>query len=109
LHKRNKEGRDIHRLKHNEQLITDPEEIMTIMQQWYEKTAERTVLQMAALPVLLAGHNIELPQIDKDQQAVLEEEFSQQEVKAAIQDANKVSAPGPLPSLSYFFLPCLLS
>ncbi len=34
---------------------------------------------------------------------MLEEELSQQEVKAAIQEANKVSAPGPSGQTTAFF------
>jgi hypothetical protein len=50
--------------------------------------------QREALPDFLARHNLALTQLDEDQKSMLEEEFSQQEVKAVIQEGNEVSAPG---------------
>jgi hypothetical protein len=101
-----KEGnrsRAIHKLEHEGRTVTDPEEIITIMQQWYEKTAERLVPQAETLYDFLDRHQIELPQIDDDQKAMLEEEFTMQEVKQAIQEANEVSAPGPSGQTIAFF------
>jgi hypothetical protein len=54
------------------------------MQQWYEKTAERLVPQTESLNNFLERHGMDLPQIDEDQKAMLEEEFTLQEVKQAI-------------------------
>jgi hypothetical protein len=59
--------------EHSGQLITNSDEITTVMQQWYEKTAERTIPQMEALTDFLARSNLELPQLDEDQKAMLEE------------------------------------
>jgi hypothetical protein len=47
-----KEGnrsRAIHKLEHEGRTVMDPEEIITIMQQWYEKTAERLIPQAETL------------------------------------------------------------
>jgi hypothetical protein len=46
---------------------------------------------------------MDLPQIDEDQKAMLEEEFTLQEVMQAIQEANEVSAPGPSGQTIAFF------
>jgi hypothetical protein len=73
-----------------------------IMQQ-----SERTVPQMEAFPDFLARHNLELPQQDEDQQVMLEEEFSLQEVKVAIQEATEVSATGPSGQTITFYKPPL--
>jgi hypothetical protein len=54
------------------------------MQQRYERTAERTLTQMETLPDFLAKLNVELPQLGKDQQSMLEEKFSDQEEKNSI-------------------------
>jgi hypothetical protein len=43
----------------------------------------------------LARHHTDLPQIEDDQKEALEEEFSINEVKQAINEAHEVSAPGP--------------
>jgi hypothetical protein len=101
-----KEGnrsRAIHKLEHEGRTVMDPEEIITIMQQWYEKTAERLVPQAETLYEFLERHDVELPQIDDDQKAMLEEEFTPQEVKQAIQEANEISAPGPSGQTIVFF------
>jgi hypothetical protein len=58
-------------------------------------TAERVVPQMETLASFLTRHELNLPQLDEDQCAMLEEEFTPEEVKAAISEANEVSAPGP--------------
>jgi hypothetical protein len=39
----------IHKLEHEGRTVTDPEEIKTIMQLWYEETAERLVPQAETL------------------------------------------------------------
>jgi hypothetical protein len=90
-----KKNRTIHSLQHEGRLITDTNEITEIMQKWYERTAERVLPQLETLDSFLARHNINLPQIDEDQCAMLEEEFTTEEIKTAISEANEVSAPGP--------------
>jgi hypothetical protein len=66
------------------------------MQQWYERTAERTLTQMETLPDFLAKHNLELPQLDEDQQAMLEEKFSDQDEKNSIKKGKQSQCPWPL-------------
>ncbi len=73
------------------------------MQKWYERTAERVLPQLETLDSFLARHNINLPQIDEDQCAMLEEEFTTEEIKMAISKANEVSAPGPSGQTITFF------
>ena len=88
-------GKKIQQLEHEGRVITDQEEIVTIMQQWYEQTAERALPQTLSLPAFLATHNVVLPQISDEHKEMLEEEFSVDEVRDAINDANAISAPGP--------------
>jgi hypothetical protein len=66
-------------------------------------TAERLVPQTESLNNFLERHGVDLQQIDNDQKAMLEEEFTLQEVKQAIQEANEVSAPGPSGQTFAFF------
>jgi len=87
--------RKIHTLENEGQVITDQEEIVQVMQQWYERTAERVTPQTMGLQEFLAAHNMHLPQITQDHKEMLEEEFSMEEVHEAIREANEVSAPGP--------------
>jgi hypothetical protein len=65
------------------------------MQKWYEHTAERVIPQLETLASFITRQGLDLPQLDEDQRAMLEEEFTIQEIKAAISEANEVSAPGP--------------
>jgi hypothetical protein len=51
----------------------------------------------------MTHQGLELPQLDEDQQAMLEEEFTVQEVKTAISDVKEVSAPGPSGQTISFF------
>jgi hypothetical protein len=46
-------SRAIHKLEHEGRTVTDPEEIITIMQQWYEKTAERLVPRQRHFTIFL--------------------------------------------------------
>jgi hypothetical protein len=84
-------SRDINLLRHEGALTTDPDQIVATMQAWYERTAEQT----ETLTDFLARHHTDLPQIEDDQKEALEEEFSINEVKQAINEAHEVSAPGP--------------
>jgi hypothetical protein len=59
--------------------------------------------QLETLDSFLARHNVNLPQIDEDQCAMLEEEFTTEEIKMAISEANEVSAPGPSGQTITFF------
>jgi hypothetical protein len=59
--------------------------------------------QLETLDSFLACHNVNLPQIDEDQCAMLEEEFTTEEIKMAISEANEVSAPGPSGQTITFF------
>ena len=93
--KEKKPPRKILTLEHEGRTITQQEEIVQVMQQWYEETAERTTPQTISLQDFLTSHNIALPQITEDQKDMLDEEFTVEEIRAAINEANDVSAPGP--------------
>jgi exonuclease III len=88
-------SRKIVKLIMDEKEITDQEEITQIMQEWYENTATVSIPQTITLQQFLDKHNIQLPQLSKEHQEELSEEFTQQEVADAIQDASEQSAPGP--------------
>jgi hypothetical protein len=88
-------SRDISMLRHEGATITDPDQIVATMQAWYERTAERALPQTETLADFLSRHHTDLPQIEDDQKEALEEEFSVDEIKQAINDAHEVSAPGP--------------
>ncbi len=82
--------------------ITDQEEIIQVMQSWYEDTAMKTTELTMTLQDFLNRYNIQLPQISEDQKDQLEEEFTQQEVKDALHEAAENSAPGPTGQTSTF-------
>jgi hypothetical protein len=79
--KDSKSNRDIHTLMHEGVLVTDPEQIVSTMQAWYERTAERALPQTESLASFIARHHIDLPQLEEDQKDVLDEEFTIDEVK----------------------------
>ncbi len=93
--KETKSNRDINTLMVDGALVTDPERIVSVMQAWYEDTAERALPQLESLDSFLTRHHVDLPQIGEDQKDALEEEFTVEEVKQAIREAHEVSAPGP--------------
>jgi hypothetical protein len=70
-------------------------EIVHVMQQWYEETAERTTPQTRTLQEFLTSHNIQLPQITEDQKDMLDDEFKISKVQEASDNANDVNYPGP--------------
>jgi hypothetical protein len=94
--KESKKNRTIHTLQHEGRLITDTTENTDVIQKWYERTAERVLPQIETLTSFLARHELNLPQLDEDQCAMLEEEFTTEEIRMAISEANEVSAPDPL-------------
>jgi hypothetical protein len=59
--------------EHNGQLITNSDEITTVMQQWYEKNSGKNNTLDGAPHRLPCRSNLELPQLDEDQKAMLEE------------------------------------
>ncbi len=83
--------------------ITDQEEIIQVMQSWYEDTAMNTTELTMTLEEFLGRYNIQLPQITEEQKEELEEEFTQEEVKEALHEAAETSAPGPSGQTSTFF------
>jgi hypothetical protein len=101
--------RTFHTLQHEGRLITDTTEIVNVMQKWYEHTAERVVPQLETLASFFTRQGLDPPQLDVDQRAILEEEFTIQEVKAAISEANEVRAPGPSGQTISFFKLLFLS
>ncbi len=72
----------------------DPDEIANILQCWYKRTANKQTIDQETLTAFLEWHNLAVPQVDDDLKQAIKEEFTQHEVKAAIQEANEISAPG---------------
>ena len=98
-----KRDRKIQRLEHEGRDVTEPEEIIEIMQNGYESTAACTHPQTLTLDEFLRNHNLQLPQLSAEDCEELEQEFSIDEVKQAISEAKTVSAPGPSGQTITFF------
>jgi hypothetical protein len=87
--------RTIKEIWHNGQSVTDPESIITIMQEWYGNTVSQEFQQEETLADMLDELQLDLPQISPDVKELLDEEIINIEVEAAINEAHEVSAPGP--------------
>jgi hypothetical protein len=96
-------SREIPSLEINGTVITDPEEIVRVMQDWYENTAQTSTLQTTSLHQFTEEHNIALPQITEDQKEMLSEEFSHEEIDEALKEAKEHSAPGPSGQIISFY------
>ena len=96
-------NREISSLEVDGAVITDPEEIIRVMQEWYETTAQYTTTQTTPLQQFMEEHNVVLPQITEDQKEMLSEEFSQDEIGDAIKEAKEHSAPGPSGQIISFY------
>ena len=89
------QSRNINSLTVDGRQITDPDEIVQIMQDWYRLTAEEQHVQTEHLTDFLQDNNQVAPQIQNQHKEWLEEEITQEEVEQAIGDAHEISAPGP--------------
>ncbi len=96
-------NREISSLEVNGTVVTDPEEIVRVMQEWYEDTAQLTTPQTTSLQQFIEEHHIILPQISEDQKDMLSEEFTQEEIGEALKDAKELSAPGPSGQIIPFY------
>jgi hypothetical protein len=59
--------------------------------------------QLESLPDFLSRQSLDLQQLEDDQKSRLEEEFTTQKVKQAIQEADEVCALGPSGQTIAFF------
>jgi hypothetical protein len=96
-------SREFISLEVNGIIITDLEEIVRIMQDWYENTTQTSTPQTTSLQQLIEEHNIVLPQITEGQKEMLTEEFSQEEIGDALKEAKEYSAPGPSGQIIAFY------
>ncbi len=96
-------NREISSLEVDGAVITDSEEIIRVMQEWYETTAQYTTTQTTPLQQFMEEHNVVLPQITEDQKEMLSEKFSQDEIGDAIKEAKEHSAPGPSGQIISFY------
>jgi hypothetical protein len=85
-------SREIPSLEINGTVITNPEEIVRVMQDWYENTAQTSTLQTTSLQQFTEKHNIALPQPTEDQKELLSVEFSHEEIEEALKEAKEHSA-----------------
>jgi hypothetical protein len=88
-------SRNINKLLYNNEMVSDPDRIIRIMQEWYEHTANAAQPQRETLSDFLEDQQLELPQIGQDLQEMLVEEITTVEVETAINQAKEISAPGP--------------
>jgi hypothetical protein len=98
-----KSNRSISRFEHEGRDVTDPDEIIDIMQKWYKTTAEQGPEQLMTLHDFLTHNDLHLPQLPPEDCEELELEFSVDEVKQALAEAKVVSAPGPSDQTISFF------
>ena len=98
-----KKSRNIHKLVVEGRETTAPEEIVQIMQEWYERTAETAQEQLVTLEQFIRERDVTLPKLSPEECEELEEEFTMEEVEAAIKEAKVVSAPGPSGQTIAFF------
>jgi hypothetical protein len=96
-------NRDIQKLVVEDREITEQDEIVQVMQDWYEQTAMQETEQTIPLSQFLASHGIVLPTLDAEQREEIEEEFTIEEIQQAIQEATESSAPGPSGQTINFF------
>jgi len=96
-------NRDIQKLVVEDREITNQEEIVQVMQDWYEQTAMQETEQTIPLSQFLATHGIVLPTLDEEQREEMGEEFTTEEIKQALQEATESSAPGPSGQTINFF------
>jgi hypothetical protein len=94
LIKEKQPSRNISRLQYNNEIVTDPDRIIQIMQEWYEHTANTAQPQRETLADFLVDQQLELPQIGPDLQDILLEEITLAEIQEAINEAKEISA-GP--------------
>jgi hypothetical protein len=59
-------SRTIKEIQHNGQSVTEPEEIIKILQDWYESTASREWGQVETLTDMINELQLDLPQIDPE-------------------------------------------
>jgi len=96
-------SRQINKLVIDGREITDQQEIINIMQTWYERTAMVKQPQTVTLQHFLDKYGVQLPQITDEQRDDLSEPFTQQEIHEALLDASEASAPGPTVQTITFF------
>jgi len=96
-------SRQINKLIMEGREITDQQEIINIMQAWYERTAMVKQPQTVTLQQFLDNYDVQLPQLTDEQKDDLSDPFTQQEVHEALLEASEVSAPGPTGQTITFF------
>ena len=71
------------------------EEIAQHMSEWYEETATSPFTQTQTVSEFLSKRQVNLPRIPRSQADTIDTEFTQDEIKSAIQAADPCTAPGP--------------
>jgi hypothetical protein len=88
--------RNITQLHNNNTTVTDLEQIVQIMQDWYNHTVNTAQPQRETLSDFKNDFNLDLPQISPEHHDMLAKEITEGEVEDAIKEAQEISAPGPL-------------
>ena len=76
-------------------MVTNQEDIVNTMQDWYQSTANSSHSQAMTLTDFLAKHEIQLPQISDSDLNMLESPFAPEELQTAIKAVHENSASGP--------------
>jgi len=74
---------------------SDADEIVEIMQNWYQEMANKPHDQTVTLTEFLEQYNVELPRISNEQESELAAPISSDEILKSIQAAHEFSASGP--------------
>ena len=88
-------SRDIYTIETQTGRVEQQDQIIQVMQDWYQHTANTPHEQTLSLASFLEQHNIILPQISQEESEHLEAPFSPEEVYDAIKAAHENSASGP--------------
>ncbi len=76
------------------EVVTDPDYLVQIMQDWYIHTANTAHPQMEILPDFIADLHLKLPQVNQEHQDMLNEQITEADMEKAINDAHENSVPG---------------
>lgn len=90
-------------IKPDNSVTTDMDEIADIMHNWYKKTAETDFSQEDNLSSFIKSYDLQLPTLSEDEKKVLSEDITEQEIKWALDNTAKISAPGFSGQTSSFF------
>jgi len=74
---------------------TKTDEIIGIMEEWYENTATRKFKQKIKVKDYVAKYDIELNKIEEEESKEIEDDITMEELEWALKNSKENSAPGP--------------